>query len=579
MIDSPETMSEGLITATACSDGLEIPSERPGSQRLDAAALAALAVATLAGCGGGNGSGAEDKASPPKVGGEPGGGSSPPTVGQEPPRPVELVPRSDEDGVRFLLQAQFSASPEQVASVRAKGYRGWLQQELDAPRSPPTYGGAIDSAVWGQLIGASDAVRMRLAFALSEVFVVSANGMTEPANQLMTGYWDLLVDGVTANFRTLLEDITLNPAMGAYLNTKGNLKEDANGRQPDENYAREVMQLFTIGLTALNPDGSPKLDADGKPMANYTQDDIVNLARVFTGYNFNSALADWPRRPMIVNEANHSKLEAKFLGVTVPANTPSAAALKIALDALFQHPSVGPFIGRKLIQRLTTSNPSKAYVQRVSEAFANNGAGVRGDMRAVFSAILLDPEARDASGLSNPTYGRLREPIVRVVQWARTFGLTSPQNKWELGDLTERIGQSPLRAPTVFNFFTPDHVPSNSGAAARGLVAPEFQIIDESTIPDYQSYMVSRVSSPLETGSPPPAYTEEMRVVLDAQALVRRLNLLLASGQISAETLSVMVRALEQSALTAESAEAGKLNRIYAAVLMIMSAPEYLIQK
>ena len=255
-------------------------------------------------------------------------------------------------------------------------------------------------------------------------------------------YWDVLTANAYGNFRTLLERITLNAGMGFFLNTKGNLKEDANGRQPDENYAREVMQLFTIGLYELNPTARRGWTPTISPIETYGQSDITNLARVFTGYDWdylsnggnftNVAWHDYDvpntrfaTNPMWFSPNNHSNLAVTFLGTTIPANTPGPEALRIALDRLFNHANTGPFFARQMIQRLVTSNPSPAYVGRVAAAFANNGAGVRGDLKAVWTAILTDTEARTLPGASDTLSGKLREPVVRFVQWARTVGITS----------------------------------------------------------------------------------------------------------------------------------------------------------
>ena len=367
--------------------------------------------------------------------------------------------RSDAEAARFLLQAQAYATTADIAAVRANTFANWLGMQYAKPVGPTgwdwlnargyatidsttryfdnTYPG--DYMIWNQLMTAPDALRKRCALALSEFFVVGLSGLDFAwRSHGIAAWWDLLVAHAFGNFRQLLEAVTLNPAMGYYLNTKGNLKENtATGRQPDENYAREVMQLFTIGLYQLNLDGTEKRDAQGNRMETYTQADVTNLARVFTGYdvdlsqnvntydavlNRNIPNTTAARLPMALNASRHSTLAASFLGANVPANTPGAAALKTALDTLFNHPNVGPFFGRQMIQRLVTSNPSPAYVGRVAAAFNNNGSGVRGDLKAVWSAILLDDEARSPAGLTQASFGRLREPMLRLVQWGRTFG-------------------------------------------------------------------------------------------------------------------------------------------------------------
>ena len=307
-------------------------------------------------------------------------------------------------------------------------------------------------------------------------------------------------------------------------------------------------------------------------------------------------------RRMVLTASRHSLLAATFLGTTIAANTPGDQALKTALDTLFNHPNVGPFFGKQMIQRLVTSNPSPAYVARVAAVFNNNGDGVRGDMKSVFAAVLLDDEARSPAGLSAPTFGKLREPMVRLVQWGRTFGLTSKAGSWKLdeqGNPSDQLGQSPLRPGSVFNFFRPGYVPPSTALAASQQVAPEFQIVNESTVGGYLNYMQDRIRYGFSIDSPAVAehtyntysrditasYAAEMLVVTDVPALVNRLNLLMCAGQLSASTRTLIASALSATALpapTATNAQAvtdARLNRICAGVLMVLASAEYLIQK
>ncbi|RZI78578.1 MAG: DUF1800 domain-containing protein [Variovorax sp.] len=517
--------------------------------------------------------------------------------------------KSDEEAARFLLQAQFSANAAEIAAVRSKGYLPWLGEQADMAKSQtgwewltskPYNAVNTDHMIWNQLMTSPDGFRKRMALAFTEIFVVSANDIgSNWSYHLMAQYWDMLVAGVTGNFRKLLEDVTLNPAMGYYLNTRGNQKENAQGRQPDENYAREVMQLMTLGLYQLNADGTVKKAADGTPLDSYTQDEVTNLARVFTGYDLDIATAErnafpvpgqtysiesnqWTQRPMKLNANNHSTLASNFLGASVPAGATGAAALKIALDTLFNHPNVGPFIGKQLIQRLVTSNPSPAYVARVSAIFADNGAGVRGDMKSVFAAVLLDNEARGPEGLASPDFGRLREPMLRLVQWGRSFGVTSAKGTWKVAntsDSANSLGQSPLRSPSVFNFFRPGYVPPSTALAAEGKTAPEFQLVNETTVGGYLNYMQGVLVNGFDSKDVIASYATEKGLVTDAAALVRWLNLTLAGGQLSAATLNIIANALATPPVTAASTDTVKLNRIYAAVLLVMASPEYLIQK
>jgi uncharacterized protein (DUF1800 family) len=506
-----------------------------------------------------------------------------------------------------LLQAQFSASDAEIAAVQSQGYSAWLTTQLNTAVGGQTgwdwqlsrgyntqaFAPAVapaDFMMWQQTITAPDPVRKRVALALSEIFVVSSNSMAITSRSFaMAQYWDVLVAGAFGNYRALLEEITLNPAMGVYLNTRGNQKADpATGRAPDENYAREVLQLFAIGLYELNLDGTNKLDAGGKPIETYDQAAISSLAQMFTGYDFDTTGYTRVTNPLDVRNrmklipSLHSNGAATFLGTTVPANTEGLAALRITLDTIFNHPNVGPFIGKQLIQRLVASNPSPAYVARVATVFNNNGAGVRGDMKAVIKAVLLDAEARDAGNLTRAGWGKQREPMLRLMQWARTFGVTSPGDAWQVPDTSDsaaRLGQSPLRAPSVFNFFRPGYVPPGTTIAAQGLTAPEFQLTNESTVAGYLNFMLGVIKSGFNVnngGLSPPAYTTELALVNDVTALTDRLNLLLAAGQLGAASLASIRTAI---ATISTGTAAGALNRVCAAVLLTMASPEYLVQK
>lgn len=587
---------------------------RPATSGLPTLPLATTlaAAAALAACGGGGGSGGGGGNGSVTAAGTTGDGAGTlsPLAGTATAQTyVYTKPQNDTEAARFLLQAQFSASEADIASVTAKGYLPWLGEQFDA--APTLTGWAwiaskahnavdTDGMIWQQLMSSRDSLRKRMALALTEIFVVSANDIGSNWPQyMMAQYWDMLVAGVTGNFRTLLENVTLNPAMGYYLNTRGNQKENSSGRQPDENYAREVMQLMTIGLYQLNADGSIKRAADGMPLDSYTQDDVTNLARVFTGYDLDIATADknaftppgasytiesnaWTTRPMALTASRHSTLAATFLGTTVAAGTEGKAALKTALDTLFNHPNVGPFIGKQLIQRLVTSNPSAAYVARVSAVFADNGAGVRGDMKSVMAAVLLDNEARSPAGLTDASFGRLREPMLRFVQWGRTFGIGSTLDTWKIGNLSgtaNQLGQSPLRSPSVFNFFRPGYVPPGTALVEGGQVAPEFQLVNETTVGGYLNFMQDRIANGFSSKDVVATYAAEKALVLDPARLVQRLNLLMAANQLQAATVKLITDALAQPAVTSTSTDAVKANRVYAAVLMVMASAEYLIQK
>jgi uncharacterized protein (DUF1800 family) len=495
--------------------------------------------------------------------------------------------------------------------LRAKGYDAINEHEYFFKDNLTNY------MVWYQIMASPDQVRRRIALALSEFFVVSGNGLqlNWPAFH-MARYWDLLCEHAFGNFRTLLEHITLSHAMGSFLNTLGNQKEDLlSGRVPDENFAREVMQLFTIGLVELSLEGTPKTGANGQPIETYTLKDVSGLAKVFTGYvedegdgffnspvppNFRVRNLSFTRKPMKFNARSHSDADKSFLGVRIPAGTDGPNSLRMALDTLFNHPNVGPFFARQMIQRLVTSHPAPAYVARVASVFNNNGQGVRGDLAAVFSAVLLDKDAVGPESLASNDFGKLREPVVRIAQWAQTFRVQSLKGTWKIGSPTwsaeESLAQSPLMAPSVFNFFRPGYVPPGTVLASRGATAPEFQLVNESTVSSYINYLQSFLhrgmwvrapelpSSPMgptPTDGPDivPDYSTEMGFAHDGNALVQHLNLLLCAGQMSDATRQAISLALNQVSLQANASDDARRHQVARALLLVMSSPDYLIQR
>jgi uncharacterized protein (DUF1800 family) len=369
--------------------------------------------------------------------------------------------------------------------------------------------------------------------------------------------------------------VTQNQSMGCKLTNRGNRKEDPRtGRHPDENYAREVMQLFSIGLLALEQDGTVKL-VNGAPVETYTNADVQGLAKVFTGWDINGPETDveFHRRPMALNNALHSMSEKRFLGAVIPPGTDGHLSLKRAMQVISAHPNVGPFIGMQLIQRMVTSNPSPAYVGRVSAVFNDDGKGQRGNLKAVVRAILLDPEARQPD-LSSPYWGKVREPILRFSGWARAFGADSTNGEWAMPDTTDntiRLAQSPMRSPSVFNFFRPRYVPPVTELARRHLVAPELQITDETSIAGYLNFLaiyVDRGWEDLQT-----AYTPEIALAKDPEALVARVVLLLAGDAFSARTAAAIAKAV--ATLPPDRPR----DRVRAAIMLVAATPEYLVQK
>jgi uncharacterized protein (DUF1800 family) len=541
-------------------------------------AIAVLPALALAACGGGSQS----------------TGDVPTVTPPPPPPPVAITNAS---AGRFLAQATMGAIRADIDDVIAKGFSTWIDDQFAKPRETLFWDamvakganvlnrqfetGTLDSRFWKSLITGQDQLRQRMGMALLEILVVGIPGLNLAWNQMaMAEYLDILWDNAFGNYRDILGKVSINTAMGSMLTLTYNRKANAaTGSQPDENYARELLQLFTIGLVELNADGTEKRNG-ANPIETYKEADVSGLARVFTGWVFDgndNNTADVTRRPLVQNPSLHELGTKVFLGTTIPANTDGVQSLKIALDAVFAHPNVPPFVSKQLIQRLVTSNPSAAYVGRVSAVFANNGSGVRGDMKAVIRAILLDREARnDSAAAASTNFGKLREPIMRLTGWARAFGVTSVSDDWAIGNTSSNatnLGQSPGRAPSVFNFFRPGYSPPNTAIATAGLVAPEMQITNESSVISYITNMRSRIIS---TGDVKADYTAITTKATDSQALLDEVNLLLAAGQVGAPTIAQFKTAVD-SIGTANPTDL--INRVYTAILLVMASPEYLAVK
>jgi uncharacterized protein (DUF1800 family) len=401
--------------------------------------------------------------------------------------------------------------------------------------------------------------------------------------------------------------------MGLYLTHLRNRKEDpARGRVPDENYAREIMQLFSIGLFELNPDGSVR-QAGGTDLETYTADDIAGLAKVFTGwswagadktdarFNENNSARDPNRHvlPMQNYPQFHSVSQKAFLGTIIAAQgtADGDASLEVALDRLFNHPNVGPFIGKQLIQRLVTSNPSPAYVQRVSQAFADNGGGVRGDLGAVVRAVLLDAEARSLDKLDDPTFGKMREPVMRLTAYLRAFDATSDSGRFLIGttdSVETSLGQTPMRAPSVFNFFRPGFVPQGTRSGDQNLAVPEMQITDESSVVGYTNFMRNAVQNGvglrgLDNAAPRNDVQINMAPLLalagEPAELVALVDERLTYGQMNADLKAAIEAAVASVAVPAPNGsnqaniDTARTNRVRIALTLAVASPEYVIQK
>jgi uncharacterized protein (DUF1800 family) len=511
---------------------------------------------------------------------------------------------------RFLSQATFGPTITSINAVAASGRDAWITNEFTKQQNGHlTYlkglvtaqGAAamsvdnLNANIWRQMVAGDDQLRQRVAFALSQIFVISqqdSNIFMRPAG--VASYYDVLEKYAFGNYRDLLEAVALHPMMGLYLSHLHNQKESGT-RVPDENFAREIMQLMSIGLYQLNSDGTPKL-VNGKQVETYRHEDVMGLAKVFTGWSwagpdrtaarFMGVTVDPTREyvPMLMYPAYHSTSEKSFLGVTAPAGATGEQDLKLALDTLFNHPNVGPFIGRQLIERLVTSNPSAAYVGRVAAAFADNGAGVRGDMKAIIRAVLLDPEA-----MTPGTTAKMREPVIRLTNWMRAFNAKASTGLYMIGPLDDPamgLAESPLRSPSVFNFYRPSYTPANSSLAAAGLVAPEMQITAEPSVIGYLNYMQNAIPWGTGVGSAIKAnYSTEIALAATPDLLLDRINLLLMNGNMSTTLRGQIMSAVNNVPQAAPNGTNDakvteqRSYRVYAAIFLTMASPEYIIQQ
>ena len=573
------------------------------------------------------------------------------------------------DAARFLTQATFGPTPADVTDVTNRGITAWLDTQMSLSATPASqlWGGIKAdvaafpnpdpavvataalyrteisnlNAAWFKITcTAPDQLRQRVAFALSEIFVVGAMEKLIWNAEVKAKYYDLLVNGAFGNYRQLLENITLDPAMGVWLSHWGNPKADpARGTSPDENYAREIMQLFSIGLVQLQPDGSLLLDSAGQPIPTYDQTTVSETAKVLTGWTgsglnpatvdasiFNSYFPGWVSygfkgddhellKPMGYFDRFHDKTAKRLVSLQqvplgratptlVPANQTGPQDLKILLDALANHPNAGPFICRQLIQRLVTSNPSSAYLYRVAQVFANDGTGTRGNLGAVVRAILTDYEARSPDIPGNVGFGKIKEPLIRLTGFFRALNFRAPNGRFldsyygefrggfafvgQANGSIAYIGsgfhlyQAPLNALTVFNFFSPDYSPPGPLAAA-GLVAPELQIADTiaviqapNVILDFMLRDVGRFSQP-PTG-PSPFLVPDYSVFLpNAKNPTALVDQL--NLLFCANQMTTATRSLIVSTLQTHPASATDIERVQTALEITVSSPDGAMQK
>ncbi|WP_313918856.1 DUF1800 family protein [Tahibacter sp.] len=551
---------------------------------------------------------------------------------------LDVGPRSDADAARFLAQTTFGPTAADIQHLRTIGYRAWFDEQLAVPMTlqldylnwvasipEPVYQNARMEAWWLGALGGPDPamptlihrdqLRQRVAFALSEIFVISkVNGAVSGQTRSAAHYYDRLATHAFGNFRNLLEDVTLHPAMGHYLSMFKNRKPDlAENIRPDENYAREVLQLFSIGLVELNPDGTPRL-LGGQPIPTYNQTTVRGFAHVFTGWNWkncdqgnswdwqfcepgpNGAYWEQPLEPVesmhdtagpeVDGNSQHYKQLLNYAGVALPngrlpAGGNARSDMAAAMDNIFRHPNVGPFMARALIQRLVSSNPSPAYVARVAAVFDNNGSGMRGDLGAVVRAIVFDAEARLGPYTRPDTFGKVREPLLRLAHLRRAMEARAQIGRFQDWNPEFDYAQAPLASPSVFNFFKPDYSPPGE-LSTRGLLAPELQIHTESQI----TAQTNALGSQIFWGYVGQTYAEPNSILIDTTrdaalaanpaALVDRYNLLLLSGQMSPWMRAHLVSYLD--GITSDTPNYLR-QRVHEALYLIVNSPEYAVQK
>jgi len=533
-----------------------------------------------------------------------------------------------DEASRLLIQASFGGNLQTIEQVADMGIEPWIEEQMKMepsliyPLIQPTYdeykedfianGGNPDEfpwrpwrdiysfAWWENNMRANDLLRQRIAFALSEILVISVQSDLGEFGDGVASYYDIFNRNAFGNYKDILMEVTLHPAMGYYLSHLDNPKADPElNTHPDENYAREVMQLFSIGLYELNEDGTRKIDGNGNFIPTYQNSDIKEFAKVFTGLGIGAVVEnEWVDEPdfgygiwiadmnvpMKMYQEYHEPGEKHLLnGFVIPAGQSGMADIEQTINHLFNHPNVGPFIGRKLIQLLVKSNPTPEYIASVTAAFNDNGSGVRGDMKAVIKAILLHPEARECSWMNDPVQGKLLEPFIRYAQFTHGIGTNSPSGKyWNHGYYTyENLKQYPLASPSVFNFFLPDFQP-NGPIADAGLFAPEFQIHNSQTSIGYVNmndiWAIDEFNFWSWEDPPKHVYTDFSWLVEDAQdteVLINKLDLVLTHGTLSEETRAIIKQVIEPY----QGGVIERMNRIHLAAYLIMISPDYVILK
>lgn len=599
----------------------------------------AVAICVLAASCSGGGSG--NSGTPP-----PEGGTPPPPD----PAPTGAFATANSTS-RFLTMATFGPRPDDVAALTGTSASAWVRREFEKPASLYLDGvqdyyergtrqqgmladgfdqGATTWVFWRHAVHADDQLRQRMVFALSQILVVSnaSGGLLGIFPQTLGYYQNILTRNAFGNYRDLLEEVTYSPAMAEYLTYLGNQKADPQtGRVPDENYAREILQLFTVGLVALNPDGTPQTGGDGEPIEIYDNGDITELAKVFTGLSDPvlerdagfvgrlDQIANAAARPLTMDEGFHAPEAKSFLDTTIPAGTSGEETIRLALDHIMGHPNVGPFVSRQLIQRFVTSNPRPAYVARVAAAFDAGrytlpdgsivGEGRKGDLKATLAAILFDDDASFENAYTDEQAGKIREPVLRLSHFMRAFDtdMTTPEYVFALFDTSplDVLGQHPFRSPSVFNFYRPGYIAPGTLSGDLGLTVPELQIVNASSTPGYINLLsygafqtqlqefgalrpiFARYQVPFDEARARatfvPDYTEELALADSAEALVNHLDTLLLYGSMTDSTRRELINTLSAFPATGLEQPETREDFVGYAALLVMSSPDYLVQR
>ena len=550
-----------------------------------------------------------------------GGNDSPPVsvaptpIPPTPPVSSVLKLNSDQEVVSFLSKMTFGASRGDIEGAINRDASELLSEEF---AKPPSYilpfvmdytddnegvqHRSYSAAFWNAMVDGDDQLRQRMVFALSQITVISDLNMGDRP-RMNAHYVDTLYKHAFGNYKELLKEITYTPAMANFLTYYRNMDNSNQNplQTPDENYAREFLQLFTVGVTELNIDGTQKL-VNGMPVETYSNEDIVGLARVFTGLSCGGIdfwnCEDYDEiAPLVMYQNFHSKYEKQFLGKTIGAYVDGDAAIDQAIDHIFEHPNLAPFIASRLIQRFTASSPTPEYIERVATAFENGsytsadnaqfGEGVRGDLKATLAAILLDEQFFNGEAKSN-TDGKIREPVLRFIHWARAFdvGNVFAENEWGLlfhARSNEWLGQQPFQAPSVFNFYRPGFIAPQSYSGNEGLTAPELQIIHEGSVIGYSDWMLEYVFNSSPTRDPSldsfvPDYSYEVTLAETPDQLAEHLDILLLGGLMKNKTKERITTILNEMPIRSDHEDNtadDRWNRVAVAVYMAVTSTEF----